>query len=145
METATQNGAMTIIRLITNNYLQTLCSLSSSCGETELYIALQNPLPSPTRTPLLSVSLSFYPSFSLPFLRPDLLFIPSVVQFQSLSISSFCSSLSLSLPLSVRGHHCNRSPPPQISCLNPNILFIYVHGTLLSTSLLFLVYLSLKD
>lgn len=54
---------MTIIRLITNNYLQTLCSLSRSCGETELNIALQNPLPSPTRIPLLSLSL--HPGFSL--------------------------------------------------------------------------------
>lgn len=37
---------MTIIRLITNNYLQILHSLGSSCGESGLDIALQNPLPS---------------------------------------------------------------------------------------------------
>lgn len=61
---------MTIIRLIPNNYLQTLCSLSSSCRETELNIALQNPLPSPTIIPLLSISLSLYPSFFLLFLHP---------------------------------------------------------------------------
>lgn len=66
METATQNAAMTIIRLITNNYLQTPCSLSSSCGETQLDIALQNPLPSPTGILLLSVSLSLHPRFLPP-------------------------------------------------------------------------------
>lgn len=111
---------MTIIRLITNNYLQTLCSLSSSCGETELNIALQNPLPSPTRILLLSVSLSLYPSFSLLFLHPGPLFIPSVIHvvlFQSPSIfalrpARLCPPFSALHPLSASGVF-----PPHISLL----------------------------
>lgn len=114
METATQNAAMTIIRLITNNYLQTPCSLSSSCGETQLDIALQNPLPSPTGILLLSVSLSLHPAFSLLFL---LLFIPSVIHvvlFQSLSISSLSP-----FPFFFFHFFSAFSPLRDISLLNP--------------------------
>ena len=137
---------MTIIRLITNNYLQTLCSLSSSCGETEPNIALQNPLPSPTRIPLLSVSPSLYPTFSaLPSSRLGF-FIPSVsrvVLVQSRSISSLRLTLLCpllfpsprpSILLSVSGDLRNLSPLHTFSLLNPSILFIYVQGMLLSAS-----------
>lgn len=121
MEAATQNGAMTVIRLITNNYLQTLCSLSCSCGETELNIALQNPLPSPTRIPLLSVSL--HPSFSL--LAPS---IPDSAFHSRRSASATFLPLHLgllpSLPFPSRLGLpsficCNFSSLHTFSCLHP--------------------------
>lgn len=110
---------MTVIRLITNNYLQTLCSLSCSCGETELNIALQNPLPSPTR--MLSVSL--HPSFSL--LAPS---IPDSAFHSRRSASATFLPLHLgllpSLPFPSRLGLpsficCNFSSLHTFSCLHP--------------------------
>lgn len=134
---------MTIIRLITDNYLQTLCSLSSSCGETELNIALQNPLPSP-RPPGSRFSPSpsrYIPVSPFSFFIQTLLFIPSVIHvvlFQSLPISSlrlslFFVPLSSSFlgppsPICEQWSLSSFSPLPHISLLNPNILFIYVQG-----------------
>lgn len=136
MESATQNAAMTIIRLITNNYLQTLCSLSSSCGETQLNIALQNPLPSPTGILLLSVSLSLYPAFSLLFL---LLFIPSVIHvvlFQSLSIFSL-SPPPFFFPFLL--------PPRHFPAKSPTSCLFMCVARCSPPPLLSLVFLSLKD
>lgn len=140
METATQNAAMTIIRLITNNYLQTPCSLSSSCGETQLDIALQNPLPSPTGILLLSVSLSLHPAFSLLFL---LLFIPSVIHvvlFQSLSISSL-SPFSFFFSF----FFCLLPPPRHFPAKSPTSCLFMCVARRSPPPLLSLVFLSLKD
>lgn len=91
----------------------------------------------------LLLPLVIHPSFSLLSLHPALLFIPSVlhvVLFQSLSISSLgapallCPLLVFSLGLSQAATAVIFLPLRTFSCLNPNILFIYVHGMLLSTS-----------
>lgn len=109
---------MTIIRLITNNYLQTLCSLSSSCGETQLDIALQNPLPSPTRIPLLSVSLLLYPTFSPLSLHPDPAFHSICYPCCSVSITSYLLTqpLLFFVPVSFCFSFCAR----------PSILYLWV-------------------
>lgn len=65
---------MTVIRLITNNYLQILRSLGSSCGESRLNIALQNP-------PSLSLSLFLPSSISL-YHAPS--FIPLCIRYPPL-------------------------------------------------------------
>lgn len=98
---------MTIIRLITNNYLQTLCSLSSSCGGSRLNIALQNPLPSPTRTSLTpSRYILLLPSsLSAPPPTPtSCLFICVARCFLNIPLlfSFFLSTERLTIPLASR-------------------------------------------
>lgn len=130
---------MTIIRLITNNYLQTLCSLSSSCGGSRLNIALQNPLPSPTRTSLTpSPYILLLPSsLCAPLPPPSVPSVIHVVLFQSLSISSLQALAHVGPLLS---SHPQRSVPdrrgaafpPYSFLLNSDVLFIYLRGALLS-------------
>lgn len=141
METATQNAAMTIIRLITNNYLQTPCSLSSSCGETQLDIALQNPLPSPTGILLLSVSLSLHPRFLPPL--PSALY--SICDPRcSVSITFYLLAVPLSL-FFFSFFFCLLPPPRHFPAKSPTSCLFMCVARRSPPPLLSLVFLSLKD